>query len=131
MRKQKESAFSYNRFWCIMHNSCHPPSMKAALCKWLFIDLCDHRVAYGNEIVRLQRGATNQSTVNIRTRKKSGCISRVAASAVKNGNRFGGYMPETVGNYIADHRMHFLCLFGCCSEPRADCPHRLIRNDCF
>src|SRR5438105_2997756 len=77
------------------------------------------------ELIRLQRGATDQTAVDIRHREQLGRIAGLDAAAIKNA-RGGGDSSIPGPDTGADELVRILRLLGCGVATGADRPHRLV-----
>ena len=86
------------------------------------------RLSYSDEVVGIERGATNQSAVDIGVGEEFFSVRRFAAAAVENGGFLSHFVTIFFGNEAADKGVHFLSLVGGGGAAGTDGPYWFVGN---
>ena len=83
------------------------------------------------EAARVEAGAADERAVDVGLAHEFAGILRFHAAAVLNPHSLGCGLIGHFAQGVANERVRFLRLLGCCIAPGADRPDRLVRNHCF
>ena len=80
---------------------------------------------------RIEAGAADEGAVDVGLAHEFAGILRFHAAAVLNPNSLGRGLIGHFAQDVANERVRFLCLLGCCVAPGTDRPDRFVRDHGF
>ena len=84
-----------------------------------------------SEAARVKTGTANQCAVDVGLGHEFAGILRFHAAAVLDPDSLGCGLIGHLAQSVANERVRFLCLLGCCVAPGTDRPHWLVRDHRF